>query len=368
MDWHETSANPAFPANADMTAGMTSAGQDDQQPADSGASVIARPGEADVEREQRVSKRRVFMWTWVLLTVLYFSWEAAAYRGIFAYLTEWQFDHIGQDLPTFTFGLLTTLVSWPALRLFRRKRSPREEADAGLSDSQRALADQRSELDDSVSAVEAARDFMHYLGGFTAALLVATVAALLWTLALPRLEGQARSVAVTGVDPGEGPAELVGTMDYGRIASFSRGILFLRRSELYAPILPPDGTRRDIRYFVEFSPEERGLIDGGSSLSRRRGILVRNDLPGALVRLYRYLGYYPASRYYTLYASSETIRWPFYMIALQFALGAAVFLLAAALQGLHVRRLLKRFRDYYGWPLDRGPAPIRRRRSRSIGR
>ena len=328
------------------------------------------PGQAidssDVGHDERAGRRRVFMWTWVMLSVLYFSWEAAAYRGIFAYLTEWQFDHIGQDLPTFTFGLLTTLVAWPALRLFRRKRTAQAELADDATDAQRSVADAREEFHDSIASVDAARDFMHYLLGFSAALLLATAVALLWTLALPRLEGPTRQVSIVGAEPAEGPAELVGTAGYGRIASFSRGILFIRRSELYAPILAFDGNRDNIRYFVEFSPDERQLIHSGSSLTRRRGILVRNDMPGALVRLYRYLGYYPAKRYFVLYASSATIRWPYYMIALQFGLGAAVFVVCALFQQRHMRKLLKLFEDRYGWPLDGKPQPTRRqRRSRS---
>ena len=320
------------------------------------------PGPPISESEERAGKRRAFLWTWVLVSVLYFSWESAAYRGIFAYLTEWQFDHIGQDLPTFTFGLLTTAAAWPALHLFRRRREDQQDLAEDATEAERAEALAREEFSDSLAAIDAARDYMHYLWGFTAALLLAAIVALLWTLALPRLEGPTRSVDIAGAEPKEGPAELVGTVAYGRIASFSRGILFVRRSELYAPILPPGGKRSDIRYFVEFSPDERALIHSGASLTRRRGILVRNDLPGALVRLYRYLGYYPATRYFVLYASSQTIRWPYYMIAAQFILGALTFVISALFQQRHLGKIVRIYQETYEGRPEQPKSGRRRRR------
>jgi hypothetical protein len=291
----------------------------------------------------RSERRRTFLWMWVLVVVLYFAWEATAYRGLFAWLAEWQFVHLGQDLPTLNFGALTTIFAWPALHLFRR-RVQREERDDRSTKTQALDADTidiPAARRDAEAAEDAARDYMHFLFGFTTAMVLAAVVALSWTLLLPRLEGTPHAVQVEGALPDEGPARLVGTVTYGRIASFRRGILFLRRAALYAPVVPADGSMRDIRYFVEFLPSERADIRSNSTVTERRGILVRNDLPGALARLYHYLGYDPEPRYFVLYASSETIRWPYYMVALQFAIGALGFLACALFQRRHVSRLAR---------------------------
>lgn len=308
---------------------LTVVNQAQPTPADAAAAALM----AD-ERPRTQRKRRLLLWAWVFTVVLYFSWEAATYSGLFAYLTEWQFDHIGQDLPTFTFGLLTTLLAWPALRLFRRRaRRAEDDEEDGAA---RALQN------DVAAAIDSSRDYFHWLSGFAAALGLAAAAALAYTLTLPTLEGSVREVRLSGIaEPAEGPVALVGTIGYGRVASFSRGILFLRRSELYAPVMPPGARRVGIRYFVEFNPDERAEIHGGIGLTRRRGILVRNDMPGALIRLYRYLGYLPADRYYVLYASAKTIRWPYYIFALQFGLGALVFAVAALFQRRHLGRIAR---------------------------
>jgi hypothetical protein len=278
----------------------------------------------------------MLLWAWVLAVVLYFSWEAVSYRGLSAFVAEWQFAHLGQDLPTFNFGVLTTLFALPALYLFRRRTSAVSgEADARPTDLTEA-ADARR---DAEAGVDRARDYMHFLFGFALAMALGAVAALSWTLLLPRLDAAPRIVSIAAGDPGEGPAQLSGTVSYGRIASFSRGVLALRRTALYAPIVPPGGRDEPIRYFVEFLPTERADIRSGATITHRRGILVRNDLPGALRRLYNYLGYRTAPRYYVLYASSATIRWPYFVVAMQFAMGAFGFVVVALFQRRRLRSL-----------------------------
>jgi hypothetical protein len=71
-------------------------------------------------------------------------------------------------------------------------------------------------------------------------------------------------------------------------------------------------------------------------------VLVRSDLPGALIRLYRYLGYRPAADYHVLYVSPITLRWPYYVVASQFLIGGLLFFVSAFWQRYHLRRLSRR--------------------------
>lgn len=296
------------------------------------------------ERRRKVSPRLAVLWLWVLVVVLYFSWEAASYRGFFAMLAEWQFDRLGQDLPTFNFCLLTMSLSWPALLILRRRHVTDEEAAEYARD--RSVSD--DELDDeawereSQLALFSAQDYMHFLFGFAAALGIAALIALLWTFTLPDGTEPPKSFApstINAVQPEEGSARIEGAVRYGRIASFNRGILFFNRTALFAPIIPPKGSDGRVHYFVEFLPAERPDIAAGETISHRTGILVHSDLPGALVRLYRYLGYQPVEHYYVLYASAATIRWPYYIIAAQFLLGGLLFAATGLGQWRHVRQL-----------------------------
>ncbi|UAK25424.1 hypothetical protein [Sphingomonas nostoxanthinifaciens] len=285
------------------------------------------------------------LWGWACLVVLYFSWEMVAYRGLFALAAEWQFHHLGQDLPTFTFGVLATIFSAPALYLFRqrtRRRHYRAEDQLTVQAGGEAVL----ELYDAQRATAASRDYKHFLYGITTALGIATLATLLWTLTLPTREGPVRDIVAGRALPADGPARLAGTIGYGRIASYSRGLLFLRRSELYAPVSPPEGREGLVRVFIEFTRAERADIQSGGTLANRTGILVRRDLPGALIRLYAYLGYRVAPHYEVLYASAFTLRWPYYLAAIQFGLGTLGFLLVALLQKRHIRRLDRIVEDF----------------------
>jgi hypothetical protein len=276
-------------------------------------------------------RRVVLLWAWTLLVVLYFTWEIFSYRGLFALAAEWQFVHLGQDLPTFTFGALVFIFSWPVVLILRRNHRA-AAAEASVADKDRQ---------DLVAALDSARAYMHFLFGLTMSLAFAMVVALAWTLLLPSASGEPRSVNIAAGNPPEGVAAIEGTVNYGRLASFSRGILFLRRTSIYAPVVPEAGHDQPIRYFLEFLPGERADISNGGSVTHRQGILVRNDLPGGLRRLYLYLGYTPAPHYYVLYASPLTMRWPYYLAAIQLALGALAFLVAALFQRRRVNRLTR---------------------------
>jgi hypothetical protein len=300
-------------------------------------------------RLRRTSPRLIALWVWVLVVVLYFAWEAATYRGLFAMLAEWQFDRLGQDLPTLNFCMLTMTLALPALAILRRRHLSRDEAAGARRDVPDDDLDDDAWEQQSQLALLSAQDYMHFLFGFAAALGIAVIVALLWTLALPTGSGPAKSFtpsAANAPDPEEGAAQMEGAVRYGRIASFNRGILFFNRTALFAPILPPPGSDGRVRFFVEFLPIERPEINAGATISHRNGILVHADLPGALVRLYRYLGYHPAKQYHVLYASAATIRWPYYIIAAQFLLGGLLFGATGLGQLRHVRRLRDDL-DYY---------------------
>lgn len=307
-------------------------------------------------RRRAIPPHLAIMWAWVLLVVLYFAWEAATYRGFFAILAEWQFDRLGQDLPTLNFCLLTMALAWPALAILRRRRLSKEEDRVAVAHAhahhhdldEDERADEQWEREAQL-ALFSAQDYMHFLFGFAAALGIAALVAVLWTFTLPTGREPPKSFtpsALNAPEPQEGAARIEGAVRYGRIASFNRGILFFNRTALFAPILPPNGGDGRVRYFVEFLPVERPDIAAGSTISHRTGILVHSDLPGALVRLYRYLGYHPVEHYHVLYASAATIRWPYYIIAAQFLLGALLFAATGLGQMRHVRQLRSDL-DYY---------------------
>jgi hypothetical protein len=103
-------------------------------------------------------------------------------------------------------------------------------------------------------------------------------------------------------------------------------------------MVAPGSTDQRIRYFVELLPREFGRPQ--ATINNRTGVLLRNHLPGSIIRLYRYAGYEVTPPVYTLYISSMTLRWPYYVTAIQLTLAALIALLAAFLQHRHLRRII----------------------------
>jgi hypothetical protein len=269
--------------------------------------------------------RARFLWIWVVIVALYFLWEAASYTGLFARAAEWQLAHLGRYLPTLTFGLLVLLFGSPALLLFRRRRRRADDVPPPAS-----------------AVVTVGTRFMRFLFWIAGALAAAAVVALIWTLILPSASGTLRDVVLgtpSARAPSEGATRLTGVIVYKRTAAFTQGLLVMRRGARYAPVFPPVEHDNVIRYFIELAPQDHVQPRMADAVVTRTGTLVRDNLPGAVVRLFRYVGYRVATPHYVLYASPLTMRWPYYVAAIEFALGALLFLIVGLFQRRHVRRL-----------------------------
>ncbi|HEX8445323.1 MAG TPA: hypothetical protein VF649_01805 [Sphingomonas sp.] len=280
---------------------------------------------------RRIVVARLLM-LWVFVVLLYFLWEAAKYRGLYALLSEWQFEQFGHYLPILTFSFLVLLFGSPAALLLRARRradSPRLSNRTGYE-----------------AAVMTGSNFRRILFGFSGGLAAAALVTLLWTLTLPRMAVPKRVITVGAADsiaPDRGPAILRGRIVYTRTAAFAQDLWLTRRGVRFAPVLAVAGREspRTIRYFVELLPTDAPdpRVDG--AILARSGVLMRNALPGSIVRLYRYAGYDVNTPYYVLYASTRTMRWPYYVTAAQLATAAVILLLAALFQHGHLRRVTR---------------------------
>ena len=263
---------------------------------------------------------------WVLIVSLYFLWEADRYSGLYAWMAEWQFNLFGQYLPVLTFALLVIAFGWPAAWLLRARR----------------LADRRG-LRGHDAAVYTSSNFRRTLFGFAGGLAGAAVVVLFWTLLLPRVAPPRAVIEVgspSSAVPDEGPVTLRGRIDYTRTSALAQELLIRTRGVRFAPIFAPgsDDPQR-IRFFVELLPGDFGPPRQVPTRSDRSGVLVKDRLPGSIVRLYRYAGYTVEKPFYVLYASNTTIRLPYLVTAVQLFIAALIALAAALLQHRHVRHI-----------------------------
>jgi hypothetical protein len=93
-----------------------------------------------------------------------------------------------------------------------------------------------------------------------------------------------------------------------------------------------------VRFFAEIG------ADNTLAIARRdgalQGILKPQALPGELVRLFRYAGVDVAPDYQVLFATRDSLTWPYRVIAVE--LSVVALLCAAAALGLHLYRERRR--------------------------
>ncbi|WP_448501124.1 hypothetical protein [Sphingomonas sp.] len=252
---------------------------------------------------------------WTILAALFWLYQADGYRGWFAALSEWQYQRFGQALPFFTFLLLLALVTVPVWLIvwgLNRRRTRRLPLPPGI---------------------EMAGRFARITLTLGIVLAVLAVATLGWGLLRPQATSDVRLVApgTSASDPGAGV--VAGAIDYRLTATASRDVMFLRREVRFAPVIEP-GNPGGIAYFAQLSSTE-------AESTGRETRAAANRVPGAILTLYRNLGYRIADPHYLIDATPQNLRWPYLALTAQLGLLALVALAMAAVQ----RRRLSRLRN-----------------------
>lgn len=247
------------------------------------------------------------------------TWQQIFYRGWFFPLGEWQFGEIDRFFPLVTILFLALIVSVPALLiaaavfLWRRRHTARAQAIVSSSEEEYRFWRARR------GAVRMARLMIFIITLAVVGLVLVFV--LLFQLPDDNAPPVNVDTAHTAVVR-DGPARLIGSFDTRRVALFSRRILLLRRDLFVVPVIPPRG--QPIRYFVEVS----NFAD--RSLPRApEGILIRGGMPGPLLVLYRDHRAPVADQPALLFASRESLDWPYAITAFQLLIlivGCSVFL------------------------------------------
>ena len=281
----------------------------------------------------RRTRRSIRNWTstvWVVLITLIFLWQALAYRGLVGLVAEWQFNEFGDYRPVLTYLVFTLLLGPLPLLLFRRRRRPAREGP------------QQSVLSDYAAAQGSALRFLKSLYVLAILAFGAAVICLVAMWWLPSDTGPIQRINASdtlSANPKEGATELGGKIIYNSTSAFDENLWFVRHSTRFAPLIGDGTDETAIRYFVELSPSSRSAT---TNAGVRRGILKRNALPGELLRLYRYAGFRVFPDHYVLFNSTDTMRWPYLMTAIELAGCGLLILIAAAIQGLRYRRLTNR--------------------------
>jgi len=271
--------------------------------------------------------------SWAVLVLIYFLWELDEYRGLTAMIAEWQYESLGQNLPLLNLIILTALFVMPIyfIILFLEHR------DKKVTDSDNAKLIELVVLSEQ-------RLFRLFICLASVTLFVG-LAALIRTTFLPTANGLARVISI-GSDAipqiPEGHVTLTGTTLYRRTATFQHDVLLLRRGIQFVPMVASGPESHDVRFFAELSPDRMPKVDVDVDVATFTGILRRNALPGAIIRLFRYAGMRVAEPHYVLYASRTSMCWPYYVVALNCLLAGCLMLALALIQRRRLTRTVAR--------------------------
>ena len=277
-------------------------------------------------RKQRTKAALLAVWIAVVAVVL--AWQFVHYRGIVALVSEWQFGLFGHAYPLLGFLVPTALLASPGLIFFWRARKRK-------SDERLAGATIRSAI-----------AFVRVLFGVAACFGLGALVFLIASFNIPgdpeldqRIDLAKPVISV----PTEGQTTITGSLLYAQTAALSRNVVFMRKTQRFAPMVAPGETSDDLQFFVELPVSANA--ESVRQISSVRGILQRNALPGELVRLYRYAGFRVEEPYYVVYLDKQSIAWPQRPTAILLLLIGLVFGILGLLQRSRIRRLDAKLAD-----------------------
>lgn len=273
-------------------------------------------------RKQRV--KAVFFAIWTAIVAVALAEQFIHYYGLVAFVDEWQFGLFGRAYPLIGFVIPAAVLASPGLVFFWRART--------RSSAERLAG----------ATIKSAVVFSRVLLGVAACFGFGALIFLIASLQVPgdpdldqRIDLGKPVIAV----PMEGPTSITGSLIYGQTAVFDQSLLFMRKSQRFAPIVPLGATSNDLQFFVELpaAVNAESLRD----ISTVRGILQRNALPGELVSLYRYAGFRVEPPYYVLFLDKSSVSWPQRRTALMLFLISLIFCGLMLLQWRRIKGLEK---------------------------
>lgn len=231
---------------------------------------------------------------------------------------DWQQDNMGSRFPALTlavFCLVPILAAGLVLSVISRNEAATLAPLHGvLRRSQRLLF------------------LFSYAVGISA---LTTVGLLLIALILPSGQSSPGKINPAIVaQPDNGQATVTGMLKADRVVIYQQRLGLVAKPYAFAPIEPPAGGDKALRYFVEVPVEGGANIQGAD----HSGVIIRGGVPADVIAIYEEAGYKVARPAVALFLSAASVRWPYYAAAAQMAAITALLLLAASLQRRNVRR------------------------------
>ncbi|WP_131818684.1 hypothetical protein [Sphingomonas turrisvirgatae] len=288
----------------------------------------------------------------LILIMGFLSAQTYIQDGVPVWLADWQFGRFGQSLPIFNIAIFVAVATLVGILIDLLVRLIRREADADrktASVSAQAQAHD-AERQEALSAILSAGRFARLLRIVGATVMVMAVTIAVWALLLPR----GAEAVVFGTAPNAATRVIQGRPDGRLMVTTVNDVLLYRESAFFVPVIDPAEPRM-IRRFVEFVPDGSWNGSAVPQVDMSQPLRAyRIALPAFMPTLYAGNGYTLAKPYEVLTNRPISIQLPYYITAVQLALIALVFLVAAWIQHRHLKRLEAKEKRRVGAPAEAG--------------
>jgi hypothetical protein len=263
---------------------------------------------------------------WSAIVVIVLVWQTVEYRGVVAWLAEWQFRTFDRFFPVATVVLLTAIMALPfvvmiALRLRRASRS----VDAvGTSDllQRAAIVSIFLKCGMGMSALAA-------VGLFGLGLSQGSISEKPLIVKLSDISSPSGDLQIA-----DGRVKLRATALMDRLGFYKEGFLFTSRELWVAPVVT-DLSDDQFTTFVQVSRSKAGTPQALQIV----GYLKMESVPGGLAKLYANSGYSVTQKPNLIYADLRSARWPYWSAAADFAILLLLLTAAAIFHNRYRRRM-----------------------------
>lgn len=254
--------------------------------------------------------------------------QLIVYRGLMAWLIEWQFAKFDISFPIVTLVGLVLLLTGPItlvllVRMWKARSNPR--------------------LKTPEAVLKRSLTMCRFLGLLAGVLALCAIVVALFALTIGGVRDKAIPVSLSSLREGtdtQGLVRIGGTLQLDRIGFFEDRLLHSGRYLWVAPVTG-SGTGNAINLFVEI--DERAA--GPSERRDLQGVLRKAGVPGELRRLYENAGYKVDQPTYLLFKSVRSARAPYFGAGIDLLISSLVFLIFCAFLEQRTRRLRKLYEE-----------------------
>jgi hypothetical protein len=263
---------------------------------------------------------------WSAIVAVVLVWQTVEYRGVVAWLAEWQFSTFDRFFPVATIAILTAILTLPFVVMItlRLRRASRNLELGGQSNLLQRATIVSVFLKAGIGASALAAVALFGLG-----LSQGSIAEKPVNLKLSALSSPSDDLPIA-----DGRVKLRATVLLDRLGFYKEGFLFTSRELWVAPVVT-DIADDEFATFVQVERSKAGNPEALQVV----GYLKKKSVPGGLAKLYANSGYSVSQKPNLIYADLRSARWPYWSAAADFAVLLLLLTVAAIFHNRYRKKM-----------------------------